>query len=307
MGAKATVRGGVWAGFLGQGLFQWMGSSDIVQPEGAAIGRGSGLVKEVGTQVNVGEYKLAFSFLSDELFGKPTEDAIGGIDNRVARTVLKQVAGELRSQALDALDGAEVSLQLRFGSFEGLIDGTKFGFRDGEAWFGGPEETWTTRYLNVQATVIDETDLIDGYFLRFTSFSSPQLMEIIGLRPVGIQTVSVKAISLGVYLETDRTPIVGPIMGHFEMDMVPLTGLAFMDYGDWGSLVGLVFEFEIDALLTMDIPVGNWALLQPYVGFRADMLSPIGGSFDASDPNAPLLLAPDYLLWGPIAGLEVTL
>ena len=56
----------------------------------------------------------------------------------------------------------------------------------------------------------------------------------------------------------------------------------------------------------------NWRVagsfqVEPYVSFRADWFFPLTGQFfDASIDNYTLW-APDFLLWGPGAGLQVRL
>ena len=43
--------------------------------------------------------------------------------------------------------------------------------------------------------------------------------------------------------------------------------------------------------------------LSPYVSFRADFLLPLLGSYNETDFETAQLWAPDYLMWGPTAGL----
>jgi hypothetical protein len=303
-GSEARVRGGLWVGGLSPGLFSTLAASDVVQPEGSAIGRGSGLVNEFGLELRAGDYDFAFSLLTDQLIEGPSGD---GLDDIVARAVLRQLVGQLRTRALKSIVGTELALQIRTGDFSGPIDGTRFGFRNDEVWFGGRDSSWETSYLSVQLGAQIDTFVSDWIFLRYTGFSTPQLVDLIGVRPVGIQDMRVDALGVGFAGRWAADDALGPVGFDAEASFVPGTGLARFDYGGWGSLWGLFFEFEATARAYVDVELGGVIGLRPYAGFRADMLSPISGSFGTEDPNAVLLLTPDFLLWGPVFGLEVML
>lgn len=301
--AGARLRAGLWIGNLSPGLFSSMSSSEVTQPEGSAIGFGSGFVSELGVSLTLGDYDFAFGFLTDQLIDFGGDD-VGDV---IAQTVLRQIAGQLRTRALESLVGTEVGASVRFGDFTGPIDGRKFGFRDNVPWFGGGEESWDTAYLSAQIEAKIATIFSDFMYIRYTQFSTPQVFEIIGVQPVGVQETGVNAAGLGFSTRYGGDDVFGPIGATFELSLVPLTGVARFDYGPWGSLWGLLLEFETSLIFHARIEVASVFALRPYAGFRASMLSPVSGSFDADDPNAVLLLTPDFLLWGPVFGLEVEL
>lgn len=310
--SSAKVRTGLWYANLSRGLFSFMQSSDVVGPPNSAVGRGTGFITELGFQLTLGDYDFAVSALTDELIA-PADDALAAIENPVARTVLRQLLGELKSRALDELVGTEVGLGVRYGSFRGVFDGTQFGFRDNAVFLGGRRENWSSSYFSgqLQARV---GEYVDWLFIRYSRFSKPQAFEIIGVQPFGLQTTKINAAGIGVRFERVSDGDSGLFDFEYDLSVIPLTGFAMVDYGAWGSLVGALFEAEASVTATMFIELGDWIALKPYIGFRADMISPLGGAFggvssslDEQDPNEVLLLLPDYLIWGPIVGLEVVL
>lgn len=305
--SAAKVRAGLWYANLSRGLFSFMQASEVVGPPDSAVGRGTGFITELGFQLTVGDYDFAFSALTDELIA-PADDALDAIENPIARTVLRQLLGEIKSRALDELIGTEVGLGVRYGSFRGVFDGSQFGFRDNQVFLGGRVEQWRSSYFSTQAQVrIGET--IDWLFFRYSRFSKPQAFEIIGVEPYGLQTTRIDAAGVGVRLERVNDHEEGYFDVEYDLSVIPLTGLGVIDYGAWGSLVGALFEVEASLTGTLFLDLSDWIALKLYAGFRADMISPIGGAFggDLEDPNEVLLLLPDYLIWGPIAGIEVLL
>lgn len=297
----AEVRTGLWIGYLSRGLFSFMAQSDVVGPPDSAVGRGSGIISEVGLKLTVGDYDFAFSALTDELLSPGTDAIDELVENRIARTVLRELIGELKSRALEELVGTEVGLQLRVGNFRGSVDGTQFGFRDNQVWVGSKDEEWNTNFLSGQLSA-------GMFFLRYTRFSKPQAIEIIGVDPPGLQTARVNAAGLGIRVDREiREPEL--IDFEYELSAIPLTGFAHVDYGDWGSLFALLVEAEVSITVVSVIDVAGWLAIKPYAGFRADFISPIGGAFGGSklDENEMLFLLPDYLVWGPIFGIEVLL
>ena len=230
-----------------------------------------------------------------------------------SRTVLRELLGELKSRALDQLVGTEVGLGLRYGSFKGVFDGTKFGFRDNAVFLGGRVEPWSSSYFSgqLQARI---GEYVDWLFVRYSRFSKPQAFEIVGVEPFGLQTTHVNAAGVGVRFERVNDDDPGLFDFEYDLSVIPLTGFAVVGYGEWGSLVGALFEMEASITGTLFIDLDSWIALKLYAGFRADMISPLGGAFgglssgfDEQDPNEVTLLLPDYLIWGPIAGLEVVL
>lgn len=308
-GAKnaAHVRTGLWVGYLSRGLFSFMQHSDVVGPPDSAVGRGSGLISEVGLKLTIGDYDFAVSALTDELLSPGTDAIDEVVDNRIAATVLRELIGELKSRALEELIGSEVGLQLRLGNFKGSVDGRAFGFRDNQVWVGSVNDTWETTFVSGQLSVgFGET--IDSLFLRYTRFSKPQAIEIIGVDPPGLQTAKVNAVGFGVGFDRE---IVSESLIDFEyqVSVIPLTGVAIVDYGAWGTLVAPLLEAELSITVVSVVDLAGWIAIKPYAGFRADLISPIGGAFGGSklDDNEMLFLLPDYLIWGPIFGVEVML
>jgi hypothetical protein len=303
--SHASVRGGLWLGYLTDGLFSAMdrGGASVLLPELADIGRGSGLVTELGVGVTLGDYDFAFSFLTDQLLGSPAGDDAAG---RVVSAVLKQLVGELRTRALESLVGTELSLELRTGNFTGPVDGTKFKFRDNEPWFAGRDAAWGTDYLSISLGALLPADALlsvgDGTFvgLRYTSFGKPQAADPFTTFEVSLVETRVRGLS-AFWKASGQGQ-------YFQAYTLLGLGAAQLDYGAYGQVFGFLGEIEFAARLHYGFSLGDVLGLLVYAGFRANLVQPITHTF-SGDADRPIYIngIVDYLLWGPITGLEVTL
>lgn len=309
--SSAKFRMGAWFGTLSRGPNTRAFDSTFDAVGGAPsahIGVGSGVLSDIGAELTLGDYDLAFGFLSDQLFA-PANEALEGIDNRLAATVLKQLFGELRTRALGHIFGSEVWVRVVSGNFEGPLEAERFGVRDGEVWFGGRDAVWRTAYFSAEAGAENKPfDFDVGTYLRYTRFSMPtalQLNDASLTDPFALQTATLNALGFGLRW-SDSIPI-----SFLDLDlsasMIPFTGLAAVSYGAWGTAFGLLAEGDARATLAVNIPLGGLMAIRPYVGFELRVVLPVTLSIDLTDLAAPSVALPDYYLWGPQVGVEVRL
>lgn len=312
LGAKsrAKVRVGLWFGNLSPGPMTASFDSAISKALGEAapssyIGRGTGVLRDLGVELTIGDYDLAFGFLSDELFA-PADDALG---SGVGATVIRQLFGQLRTRAIHLLDGQETWVTVRTGGFDGPLDASRIGVYDGKTYFGTKAARWDTSYFSAEVGSVDTGPLGSSLFLRFTTFSMPAALDIsneMSSAPLALQTARVYAGGLGfAWKGTTELASVFELDGSFAG--IPGTGLAVVGYGDWGSVVGLLLEANARAAIAANIPVAGWVALRPYIGFEVSLVSPLAFSIDMEDFNAPQVVNPDFFVWGPQAGVEVKL
>lgn len=307
--SAAKVRLGVWFGNLSPGpmtvAFDSNKATALGQPPAYdRIGRGIGLVRDLSLSMTVGDYDFALGILSDELFA-PASDAIG---NDLAATVIQQLVGQLRTRALRALFGTEVWATVRVGGFDGPIDASSVGVRDGRVYFGGQADRWDTNYFSAEFGAVATGPFDSSLLLRFTTFSMPAALELLGElsdAPLTLQRATVYAGGLG--LDWQDTTRWGWLELATSVNLIPGTGLAVVDYGPWGALIGLLAEAGGRIALIADLPIADVIALRPYVAFEAKLVSPIVFNFDLDDLNAPSVALPDWFLWGPQVGLEVRL
>ncbi len=311
LGAESTakVRLGVWFGNLSPGpmtmAFDRNKATALGQPgDYERIGRGTGLVRDLSLSMTVGDYDFALGILSDELFA-PASDAIG---NDLAATVIQQLVGQLRTRALRALVGTEVWATVRVGGFDGPIDASAIGVRDGAVYFGGKADRWNTNYFSAELGALDTGPLGSSLLVRFTTFSMPAALELLSElsdAPLTLQRATVYAGGLG--FDWQGSTSWGLLELAASANAIPGTGLAVVDYGPWGTLFGLLAEAGARVALIVDLPIADVIALRPYVAFEAKLVSPLVFSVDLDDLNAPSVVMPDWFLWGPQVGLEVRL
>jgi hypothetical protein len=303
--ARATVRGGLWVGNLTNGFYSAIarGEERILLPELDDVGRGSGIITELGVSLTAGDYDLAFSFLTDQFVGGPEGDDAG---SRIARAALRQLVGELRTRALRSLVGTELRAEIRTGDFTGPVDGTRFRFRNNEPWFAGKNATWATDYLSLslggELSPRSPFALGEGTFmgLRYTTFSKPQAADPFTTFEISLVDTRVRGLS-GYW------QVVGE-GEHVQASMLLGLGLAQLDYGAYGRALGFLGEMEFSGRVHHRFSPGGLLGVLVYAGFRANLVQPITATFSATAEN-PIYIngIVDYLLWGPTAGLEVTL
>jgi hypothetical protein len=307
--SSARVRGGVWFGNLSPGPMTLTFDSSKALALGTEgdyerIGRGTGLLRDFGVDLTVGDYDFALGFLSDQLFA-PAEDALG---DSLAATVIQQLIGQVRTRALKELVGTEVWATVRVGNFDGPIDARAIGVRDGQVYFGGKDSRWDTSYFSAETGAVDSGPMESSLFVRFTTFSMPAALELPGelsTSPLTLQEASVYAGGLG--LSWQGTAELGFVELEARAAFVPFTGVAVVSYGDWGSLIGFLLEASGRLALIVDLPIADIFALRPYVAFEAQLVSPVVVSMSLEDLNAPSVALPDWVVWGPQVGLEVRL
>lgn len=308
--SKAKVRVGLWFGNLSPGPMTASFDSAIANALGEAapssyIGRGSGVLRDLGIELTLGDYDLAFGFLSDELFA-PADDALG---SGVGATVIKQLFGQLRSRAIRLFDGTETWVTLRTGGFDGPLDASRIGVLDGNVYFGGKEARWDTNYFSAELGSAGAGFFDGDLFFRFTTFSMPAALDIaneMATSPLALQTASVYAVGVG-FAWKGTSDIFDPVLIDGGFAGIPGTGLSVVDYGSWGKVFGLLMEMNARAAVAIEIPVAGWVALRPYLGFEVSLVSPLAFSIDFEDLNAPSVVMPDFFVWGPQAGVEVRL
>ncbi|MCK6548382.1 hypothetical protein L6R52_21220 [Myxococcota bacterium] len=308
--SKAKVRVGLWFGNLSPGPMTASFDSAIATALGEAapssyIGRGSGVLRDLGVELTLGDYDLAVSFLSDDLFA-PAEDRLG---SGVGATVIKQLFGQLRSRAIRLFEGTETWVTIRTGSFDGPMDASRIGIFDGGVYFGGRDARWDTPYFSAELGSAGAGWLDSDLFFRFTTFSMPAALDIsseMSSAPLSIQTASVYGGGVGFALK-GTTPLFSVIELDGAIAAIPFTGLAVIDYGQWGKIFGLLVEANARLAVAADLPIAGWLALRPYLGFEVSLVSPMTFSVDLDDLNAPTVVMPDFFIWGPQVGLEVRL
>lgn len=291
-----------------------------------AVGTGRGLVREVRFGLEVAGNEAYFSYLSDKLFGEAEQQVRDRVGNPLAEELILMLIGELRPDLGDLLGPeAKAWIKMEYGRFEGTIEESwRFAVREGQPWFGHRGAGWSSDYFAAEAGWFPEgrgkldefkkrrrDDTGDegfGFFARYTSLGRPTVLGF-GDDPGSgtgyiLEDSQLTTLAIGVRVEilTCET-----FCWRISGTMVPFTGGASLDLGRFGTLYGALFGggFEVKGSLPIDL-FGVFSL-SPYASFRADFLFPLLGSGEGGlldvDINKVQFWAPDYLLWGPTAGI----
>ncbi len=320
---------GVYAGRLSAGLtgFRWPGADETATDRAVgSVGRGEGLLWSLTGRLSLLGHDLLFNYVADDVLDDATRQAAGDAlgSGRVADAIL-WLAGELRPDLGDLLGDGRPWVRLEYGDFEGSIDEAwRFGTRNGRPWFGGRDAGWRTRLLNVEAGQYvayhvrepgtrrrrgddDPERGAAGVYLRYTQFSRP---VVLGYDPDGgtgfaLQDADLGMLALGLRWDVKQCSGIwcGTAVGSF----IPFTGWTWLDLGRFGTQRGVVLSGGFDLRGSVRWQVAGSFEIEPYVSFRADWLFPITGTFFDASIDTYTLWAPDYLLWGPGAGLQVRL
>lgn len=306
LGAQGAVkvRAGLWFANLSPGPMTVAFDNIEVDSKLEAIGRGTGVLRDLGLSLTIGDYDFALGIISDELLA-PATDAIG---NDVAATIIQQLVGQIRTRALRELFGTEVWATVRYGDFDGPLDASTIAQRDGQVYFAGKDARWDTPYLSIE-TGAREAGFLDGdLFFRFTHFSMPSPLAIpleASNALLSLQTATVWAGGVGLSWEDTAD------FGWFEVDGrfagIPFTGFSAVSFGEWGTLYGLLLEANARVAVAIEIEIGGAIALRPYAAFEASLVSPVVLTLSVDDLYAPNVAMPDWVVWGPQVGLEVRL
>ncbi len=306
LGAQGAVRvrAGLWFANLSPGPMTVAFDRTKIDSDLESIGRGTGVLRDLGLSLTIGDYDFALGIISDELLAPATD----GLGNDLAATIIQQLVGQIRTRALRELFGTEVWATVRYGDFDGPLDATNIGQRDGQVYFGGKDARWDTPYLSIE-TGAREAGFMDGdLFFRFTHFSMPGPLDI----PLedsdallSLQTATVWAGGVGLSWEGTAD------FGWFELDGrfagIPFTGFSAVSFGEWGTLYGLLLEANARVAMAIEIEIAGAIALRPYAAFEASLVSPVVLTLTVDDLYAPSVAMPDWFVWGPQVGLEVRL
>lgn len=311
LGAKSsvTVRVGAWFGNLARGPNQLSFESSLetalgIEAPGRSVGVGSGILRDLGLSLTIGDYDFAFSFLSDQLLGDSTDTG-----DPIANTVLKQILGELRTRALEHLVGSEVWIGVRSGGFEGPLDGSKFQIRDGQVYFGSKNDLWSSSYLAIELGMEKPVfDLFDAFYLRYLQFGVAHALEFTdedSEGPYVLQSSEVQAFGLGLAFQPRWT------LGDFDVELllasIPGLGVSAVSYGSWGTIYGVLITADLRLEVGYRMELAGALALRPFAAFQTELVMPFTGSFDLEAEGIPGVAIPDYFFWGPLVGLEVQL
>lgn len=306
LGAQGAVRvrAGLWFANLSPGPMTVSFDNTKIDSDLSSIGRGTGVLRDLGLSLTIGDYDFALGIISDELLAPATD----GLGNDLAATIIQQLVGQIRSRALKALFGTEVWATVRYGNFDGPLDASAIAQRDGQVYYGGKDARWDTPYISIE-TGAREAGFFDGdLFFRFTHFSMPSPLDILlesSSALLTLQTATVWAGGVGLSWEGTAD------FGWFELDgrfaAIPFTGISAVSFGDWGTLYGLLLEANARVAVAIEIEIGGAIVLRPYGAFEASVVSPVVLNLVLDDLHSPSVAMPDWVVWGPQVGLEVRL
>lgn len=332
-GSHLDLRVGAWFANLSRGPFAALGSSDAFEgkvppdldfetPEkaGKRIGRGRGVLREVGIELGVAGNEAFFDYVSDKLLSAAQDEVNSRVSNETLRETIQIIAGELRPNLTSLLGPhARPWLTATYGRFEGTIDDAHFfRSRDGKPFFGGRSSPWETKFFSAEGGVFyesgkpgkGETVFRTGVYARYLSFQMPVvvgfLSENLNDASLALQQGDFRAIGVG--FRGDVAGCTSVVCLNLSGSIIPMTGYGRLDLGPWGEVPGLPMMMSIDPGLSVPIKIGQAGVLRPYASFRVDWLGlanmgSTGG--DAGYETEPAV--PDYLLWGPRAGLALEL
>jgi hypothetical protein len=314
------ARFGLWFARLSRGPISSITTTDenivgLVSADqaGSRIGTGTGTLRDVGISIDVAGNEAYFDYLGNDLFSSATNEATAGVGSPVARTVLRQIAGEFRPNLSKLLGpNAFAFVGAQYGHFEGPIrDAYVFSSYNGTPYFGGRSATWTTEYTAGQAGVMWRSGSRLGNYVaygvmgRYESFSRPVALGNVNASDNGggflLQDGKVKVTSLAARFESNACT--GVLCLDVSAWATPLTGLAKLDLDHWGTFTGLPFAGGLDARVGVVLQAGSVSL-EPFAGLRAEWLMIWAGSSLSQDADRPLIIPPDYFLWGPMLGIE---
>lgn len=289
-----------------------------------SIGTGEGILMRLGGHLGIAGHDVFFQYVSDSILDTGSEQAVRGqLGSKVAEDALLFLAGELRPDLHDLFDltffdaPATSFVRVEFGRFKGAIeDAQQFSTRNGHPYFGGRSERWTSRFLNIDAGLVTEPEAVGdktrrgrkdtvsaGYFLRYTSLSRP---VVLGFGTDGdgfaVQDGDLGMLALGgrFSFQTCST-----ICTSIDTNFIPFTSWAWLDVGPFGTTRGVALAGGFELKFSLPWNPGGSLVIEPYLSFRADWLFPILGDGFSAEIDTAQLWAPDYLLWGPGAGLTM--
>lgn len=290
-----------------------------------AVSTGSGFVREVRFGLEVAGNEAFFTYLSDRLFAAAEDEVKENVRNPYAQDLILMLVGELRPDLGDLLGpDAKTWLKVEYGRFEGSIDEAwRFATRSGRPWFGENGAGWRSNYLSVDAGVFPDGrghlnefskqhreggDEGIGLFARYSRLGRPTVLgfgdEVGSEGGYVLEDSELTTYAVGIRAELlfcDNACL------RMSGTMVPFTAVSNLDLGRLGSLWGGLFATGFELKASYPIDIFGVLALSPYASFRADFMLPMlgdgaGSIFDVSITKVQFWL-PDYLLWGPTAGI----
>ena len=295
-------------------------SSTGLNAEGAAgkIRTGSGLVRDLGLSLGVRGNEVFFDYLSDQLFDAANDEVDARTRPGAARETIKLLMGEFRPNLKEWLGlDARVFISSQYGRLAGRIDDTAvFTGRNGKPYFGSRRgDRWDTRLFSLEAGWFTEEDAYAssqhdsgsrlGGYVRYLTFSMPTVVgqEELGRNWIALQDARFAAVGLGFRGELWVCP---SVCLEASTSFVPL-GAGTLDLGRWGELFGSPLQLSADLGVNYPWVLGSIMTLRPYLSFRADWFTLWGAQTGGEGTFTTKTVIPDYLLWGPRAGLSVSL
>lgn len=324
------ARLGLWYANLSRGPFSGVdasvgesvyGDSAMgVNAEGAAgrIRTGSGLVRDIGLSLGVRGNEAFFDYVSDQLFEAMDAEVNAHTRPGLARETVKMLMGEFRPNLKEWLGlDSRVFIQTQYGRLAGRIDDTNvFTARDGRPYFGPLKgDSWDTRLFSLEAgwfhedgayeTASHDSGLRAGGYVRYLSFSMPTVVgqEELDRNWNALQEADFAALGLGIRAEYWSCPF---LCYEANLSMVPL-GAGTLDLGPWGEVFGSPLQLAMDVGVNYPWVLGTVMTLRPYLSFRTDWFTLWGSKTTGEGTFSTKTVIPDYLLWGPRAGLSVSL
>lgn len=324
------ARLGAWYANLSRGPFSGISSSvgesvygdstTGVNAEGAAgrIRTGSGLVRDLGLSLGVQGNEAFFDYVSDKLFESMTDEVNARTRPGLARESIKMLLGEFRPNLKSWLGvDARVFISTQYGRLTGGIDETDvFVARNGKPYFGPHKgDHWDTKLFSLEAGWFHETGAYEstrrdsgarvGGYVRYLTFSMPTVVgqEELDRNWNALQDAEFTALGIGFRGEYWTCP---NVCVEGNLSFVPIGG-GTLDIGPWGEVFGSPLQLAADVGLNYPWVLGTVMTLRPYVSFRADWFTLWGAQIGGEGDFATQTVTPDYFLWGPRAGLSVSL
>ena len=318
------LHAGLWFANLGQSLGASLVNSSAA-PGAGDVGTGRGALRDVGLALSVKGNEAFFSYLDDRLLAAADDGIDAHVKNGTARSVFRQLVGQLKPNLKDVLGAHQLSFRVVYGKVEGVITSPDQFVGHNNRLFvpGAPDRTWQTTVFSGEVAV----DLFDlstsssfdcigscGYsaYGRYTSFQKPIPLAL-SPEGDGLPRKTLQDVGLGIYEVGFRaTAAFGETLKFAYIAGVG-GGYSKMDLGSYGSVGTGVITTEVELRLSYALDFGPFALA-PYASFRYVELSPMvqarpasfGDAFATGGPahaqvNAPAI---GYSLWGPTIGLE---
>lgn len=324
------ARIGAWYANLSRGPFSAVDASigqevyddpeSGVNAEGGAgkIRTGSGMLRDVGLSLGVRGNEAFFDYVSDQLFEAMNDEVNARTKPGLARESIKMLMGEFRPNLKDWLGlDARVFISTQYGRLAGRIDDTAiFTARNGKPYFGSRKgDSWDTKLFSLEAGWFHEEGAYEaarhdsgarlGGYLRYLSFTMPTVVgqEELDHNWLALQDADFAALGAGFRGEYWNCP---NVCIELSTSFVPI-GAGTLDLGRWGEVFGSPLQLNTDVGINYPWVLGSIMTVRPYLSFRADWFTLWGAQTGGEGTFSTKTVIPDYFLWGPRAGLSVSL